>query len=255
MAVIKSYDKLVNVLDYVKGHPHVKLQMIADDLGMSKSTLHRIVTELVDYSFLSRDEKNLTYKLGTRLLEYGNSVIENFDIRSESSDIISELNRVTLETVHLAVMVDKRVVYVDKRESRHLIRMYSLVGKEAPIHCTGVGKAILAFQTHEVIDNILKEQPFIRYTEYTLSNTAELREELATIRKEGVAFDREEHEKGIICIAAPILNHSGQVLASVSVTSITQRMSVQQLYSFKEVLVSAADAISVKLGCRCAEAV
>lgn len=250
MAVIKSYDKLVAVLDYVQMHPHVKLQDIADGLNMSKSTLHRIVTELVDYTFLSRDSKFLTYKLGTRLLEYGNSVIEGLDIRSDSSDIITELNRLTKETVHLAVLVDDRVVYVDKRESRHAIRMYSLVGKEAPVHCTGVGKAILAFQSRDMVEAVLQKHVMTSYTDHTITNSDQFFLELEKIREEGVAFDREEHENGIICIAAPIKNYDDHVPASISITSITNRMTLDDLKGFKEALLEATDQVSRRLGCR-----
>lgn len=250
MAVIKSYDKLVTVLDYVQAHPHVKLQEIADGLNMSKSTLHRIVTELVDYSFLSRNSESLTYKLGTKLLEYGNSVIEGLDIRSDSGEIISELNQITKETVHLAVLVDDRVVYVDKRESLHAIRMYSLVGKEAPVHCTGVGKAILAFQKHDMVEAVLKKHALIPYTEHTITDKSAFFRELDSIRKEGVAFDREEHENGIICIAAPIKNYDNHVLASISITSITNRKTLDDLKGFKQVLLEATDKVSRRLGCR-----
>ncbi len=250
MAVIKSYDKLVTVLDFIQEHPHIKLQDLADGLNMSKSTLHRIVTELVEYSFLSRDSKSLTYKLGTKLLEYGNSVIEELDIRSDSSDIITELNRLTKETVHLAVLVDERIVYVDKRESQHAIRMYSLVGKEAPVHCTGVGKAILAFLEEEMVEAVLKKHELIAHTEHTITDRKEFYRELEKIREEGVAFDREEHENGIICIAAPIRNYDDHVLASISITSITNRMTIEKLKEFKKPLLEATNKISRRLGCR-----
>ena len=248
--MIKSYDKMISVLDYVQTHPHVKLQVMADGLGMSKSTLHRIVTELVDQSFLSRDEDHRTYRLGMRLLDYGHSVLESFDIRSDSADIINELNRVTLETVHLAVMVDNRVVYADKRESTHTLRMYSLVGKEAPVHCTGVGKAILAFQDADVVDKLILVNGMKRYTEHTLTRIEDLKEELAVIRSEGIAYDREEHEKGIICIAAPVINHDRKIRASISITSITQRMTLSQLLEFKNLLIKAAADISRRIGYR-----
>lgn len=246
--MIKSYDKLVRILDYVRIHPNVKLQTIANDLGITKSTLHRIIMELVDYHFLSRDESALTYKLGIRLLEYGNAVIETFDIRSEASDIITELNRSTLETIHLAAYVDNRVVYVDKRESQHSIRMYSLIGKEAPIHCTGVGKVIIALQNSENIENILKNYKFTKYTENTITSSSELEKEFIKIVSEGVAFDLEEHESGIVCIAAPIRSHEGKVIGSISITSITQRKTFSQMHQLKDQLISAADAVSSRFG-------
>jgi IclR family transcriptional regulator, KDG regulon repressor len=248
--VIKSYDKLVKILDYVKQNPNVKLQDIADGLEMSKSTLHRIVMELVDYAFLSRDEERLTYKLGSRFLEYISTVIENLDIRTESSDIISQLNKATMETIHLAILVDDRIIYVDKRESLHSIRLYSVVGKEAPFYCTGVGKSIIAFQKTAVVDRFKSKYTFHNYTEQTITNYKDLEKEFAIIRSEGVAYDLEEHEKGVICIAAPIINHHGQVIASISITTITQRFSVAQLKRLKNDLIAAANTVSFRLGYR-----
>jgi IclR family transcriptional regulator, KDG regulon repressor len=247
-SLIKSYDKLFSILDYVKTHPHEKLQTIADELGMSKSTLHRIVKELVEYGMLTRDDKTLTYKLGTRLLEYGSAVIENLDIRKDADESISRLNRETKETIHLAILADNRVVYVDKRESLHAIRMYSLIGKEAPIHCTAVGKAIAAFQPQTFISRLLQDHKLEAYTPYTITDKEKLQEELSNIRKTGIAVDREEHESGIICAAAPIRDYKNEVYASISITSITQRMTLEQLLALKEKLVTAADAISRKLG-------
>lgn len=248
--MIKSYDKLVKILDYVKQNPNVKLQDIADGLDMSKSTLHRIVMELVDYTFLSRDEERLTYKLGSKFLEYISTVIDNLDIRSESSDIISQLNQSTMETIHLAIMVDNRIIYVDKRESLHSIRLYSVVGKEAPFYCTGVGKAIVAFQKPEIIELFKSKYACKNYTENTITDYKELDKEFLRIRSEGVAYDLEEHENGVICIAAPILNHNKQVIASISITTIKQRFSVDQLKGLKNDLIAGADTVSMRLGYR-----
>jgi len=246
--LIKSYDKLVSILDYLKDHPHEKLQTIAGALDLSKSTLHRIVKELVEYRLLMRDDRNLTYKLGTRLLEYSSVAIEGFDIRRDASDIISELNQETKETVHLATLVDGRIVYVDKRESLHTIRMYSLIGKEAPFHCTGVGKAIMAFQPPTAVRKLLAVHTPKRFTDNTLTSDEELEAEFSRIRENGFAVDREEHENGIICIAAPVRDHTKNVVASISITSITQRMTYEQLFALKEKLLSAADAVSRNMG-------
>lgn len=248
MVNIKSYDKLFQILDYVKTNPNVKLQTLVEDLCMSKSTLHRIVMELVDYGVLLRDGRSRTYRLGPKLIDYGTAVIESFDIRHECAEAISELNRITLETVHLATFVDQKILYVDKRESPHNIRMYSMIGKEAPFYCTGVGKAIMAFQNIETIESVLKKRPLVAYTEHTIVDAGKLKQEFETIRREKVAFDREEHESGIICIASPIFNHMGEVFASISVTSITQRMSLARLESYKSVLITSTETISKNLG-------
>jgi DNA-binding IclR family transcriptional regulator len=118
------------------------------------------------------------------------------------------------------------------------------------VHCTGVGKVIAAFQPSNIIDRIVSKHELTEHTEHTITTYRDLKKEFEKIRNEGVAYDLEEHEVGIICIAAPIRNHISQVVGSISITSITQRMTSEQLGGMKDLLVDAADTVSQRLGFR-----
>jgi len=133
------------------------------------------------------------------------------------------------ETVHLAQLDHAQVLYVDKRNARVPVQMYSQAGKVGPAYCTGVGKAMLAFLPEAELGDILRQQSFHRFTPNTLTSAEALRAELAAIRARGHAFDAEEHEPGIICIAMPVLTASGHVLGALSVTATTAHRSLAQL--------------------------
>ena len=148
------------------------------------------------------------------------------------------------ETVHLAQLDMGQVLYVDKRAPSQPVQMFSQAGKVGPAHCTGVGKAMLAHLEPAALDRALAQQSFYRFTPQTITDAGALRAELAEIRARGFAFDREEHEPGIICIAMPILGAAGRLLGALSVTSVTTRRSLADLETLAPLLRDAAARIS-----------
>jgi len=247
---MKSLQKAFRIIELLKETREMRIQEIADSLGFYKSTAHRLATELCRSEYLVKDEVTKSYQLGMKFVDISSHIIDNMDISEVAKRGIQELNRVTRETVHLALLVDKQVVYVDKRESAHAIRMYSQIGKVAPIYCTGVGKAILAFQSAEVIDEILGSQRLRKFTPNTIITRKALVRELATIRKKGFAVDREEHELHVGCIAAPVRDHTRNVVASVSITSVLYQFELENLLAHKDFLLDVCEAISKGLGYR-----
>ena len=146
--------------------------------------------------------------------------------------------------MHLAQLDAGQVLYVDKRVPSRPIEMFSQAGKVGPAHCTGVGKAMLAFLDAEALDRAVALQSFYRFTPHTLTDAESLRAELAEIRKRGYAFDREEHEPGIICVAMPILSARDRVIGALSVTSVTARKTLDELETMVPLLREAAGRIS-----------
>jgi len=112
-------------------------------------SIHRLISELCAYNYVERDNITKKYRLGLKFLDIASYVISNLDIREAAREGIEEINNITKETVHLAILLDDKAIYIDKKESHHSIRMYSQIGKSAPLYCTGVGKAILAYQPTE----------------------------------------------------------------------------------------------------------
>jgi DNA-binding IclR family transcriptional regulator len=223
------------------------ISALAARLGLAKSTVHRLATTLVEYDILEQNRETGKYRLGLALFELGTLVRRKMDVMSEAQAQIHALADLSGETVQLAILDHLSVLYIRIRESRQAVRMSSGLGSRAPAHCTSVGKVLLAYQTSEtiqqVVDNGLK-----RYTPNTLTEPAALIAELESIRQKGYAIDDEEIEAGLRCVAAPIRDHSGRVIAAISVAAPVQRMTKKNLQTTVPTVVAAADAISRRLG-------
>ncbi|MBS8260752.1 IclR family transcriptional regulator [Roseibium polysiphoniae] len=233
--------KALAVLDQVAavGRP-VRFTEVLSDSVHPKATLYRLLQTLVSQGMLAYDDHQQTYSLGIRLVGLAHAAWRQSSLAPIARPFIEELAKTAGETVHLAQLDNGQVLYVDKRNAASPIEMFSQAGKVGPCYCTGVGKAMMAFLDEPALSQVLEKQSFYRYTPNTLTSSEEMRSELAGIRKDGVAFDREEHEPGIICIATPILSTSGRPLGALSVTTSTQRKSLKHLESFRPVLLETA---------------
>ncbi|MCA1298448.1 IclR family transcriptional regulator [Stappia indica] len=216
--------KAMEVLDCVArfGTP-VRFSQILEVSRFPKPTLYRLVRTLADLGMLDHDADKDTYMPGRRLLKLAHVAWAQFSLASIARPHIDRLGQQVSETIHLAQLDQGQVLYLDKRNARDPVEMYSQAGKVGPTYCTGVGKAMLAFLTPEEQERVIALQSFHRFTPHTLVTPEALRARLETIRTQGYALDEEEHETGIICIAMPVLNGSGRVLGSVSITDTVLR--------------------------------
>ena len=173
------------------------LKELSDALDINKSTTYRILTQLGKQGYIEKNNETKKYKLGIKFIEIANHVIQDFKIIDIASKYINKVNSITKETIHLAQLVGDEVVYVDKRESLHPIRLHSQIGKATPWHCTGVGKVILAFQPEVFQEKILHSINLEKFTEHTIIDKKQFRAELELIKKQGYALDREEHQENV----------------------------------------------------------
>src|ERR1700692_2299095 len=172
------------------------------------STVHRFLANLVTAGFLNRDGEG-THHLGIACFSIGQAAVAQLDIRRLSLPYLQELNQNTRETIHLTVRHGLSAVYVEKLDSPEPLRIYSRIGAAVPLHCTGVGKVMLAYMPPEELSAILPQLEFRRLTENSIANLQELQTHLQKVRKNGYACDLEEYEPHIRCIAAPIWDHTG----------------------------------------------
>lgn len=240
----QSVERALRVLEELAGGRR-RLGELAEVLGTHKSTVLRLLQTLESHGFVERVDSG-TYRLGVRLVQLGSVVLQDLDLPDTAREGLVQLADTTGETVHLAIADGARVVYLDKVESIHPVRMYSRVGATAPIHCTGVGKVLLAYTEPDrwpVLD-------LRRYTEQTITDRGALEDAAAAIRERGWGVDEREHEDSIRCIAAPILDVAGDVVAAISVSVPTSRMSRAELDRFVPDLLAATDLVTRKLGGR-----
>ena len=222
--------KALDVLDMVAlaGRP-VRFTELLGAGTYPKATMYRFLQTLTNQGMLAYDPERQSYSLGVRLVRLAHAAWSQSSLAPVARPWIDTLSADVGETIHLAQMDQAQVLYVDKRNATRAVEMFSQAGKVGPAYCTGVGKAMLAFLPPDMQDRAIERQSFHRFTPNTLCTPIALLAELQVIRKRGYAFDNEEHEPGIICIALPILTQSGRVMGALSVTSTTSRSSLDAL--------------------------
>lgn len=222
--------KALDVLDAVAGFGRpVRFSDLLATSTYPKATLYRFLQTLTHQGMLSYDEERGTYAPGLRLVRLAHAAWSTSSLAPIARPYLDELSRETGETIHLAQMDMGQVLYVDKRNAAKPVEMFSSAGKVGPAYCTGVGKAMLAFVDDTALAAAIARQSFHRFTPETLDSPDKLKAELAAIRARGHAFDREEHEPGIICCAVPILSRTGRAIGALSITSTTARTTLSAL--------------------------
>jgi DNA-binding IclR family transcriptional regulator len=239
--------KALDVLDQVAafGRP-ARFSELLDQSPFPKATLYRFLQTLTSQGMLAYDPDRQTYSLGVRLVRLAHTAWSKFSLAQVARPHVDALSREAGETVHLAQLDHGQVLYLDKRNPKDPIEMFSQAGKVGPAYCTGVGKAMLAALGEADLERLLSQQSFHRFTPQTLTGAGALREELARIRARGYAIDLEEHESGIICIAAPILTGTGRVLGALSITTSVARKPLSDLERLVPALRRSADAIAAE---------
>ncbi len=237
----KALDVLDRVADY--GRPTRFAELLAES-PYPKATLYRLLQTLTNQGLLHFDDRQQTYAPGLRLVRLAHAAWRESSLAPLARDHVDALSEAVGETIHLAQLDQGQVLYVDKRNARTPIEMFSQAGKIGPGYCTGVGKAMIAHLAPEAREDAIRRQAFFRHTPQTLASAEEFRAELDQIRADGVAFDREEHEVGIICIAAPILSDRGRMLGAVSITSSLQRQTLKRLNGLRPLLLKTTQDIA-----------
>ena len=211
--------------------------------GQPRGSLHRQLCHLVAEGLL-RQRPDLSYEPGLRLLKLAHRAWSRNDMKMLARPYLMRLHDATGETVHIGILSGIEIVYVDKVESRQTVRMESRIGRSAPAYCTGLGKAALSVLSPEALELLMSQIVFATFTANTHSNRASLLSDLEAIRQCGYAFDREEHEKEIRCVAAPVHNARGNLVGGLSVTGPAYRVSMKQLEAWSDAVSTAARELS-----------
>jgi IclR family acetate operon transcriptional repressor len=245
----KSLDRALAVLVEIagRGGRGMTLSGCAAVLGFSKATTHRILQTLTRREFLRLDEERGTFTLGVTNLRLGIEFLESIDLRREALPMLRALAESSGETVHLGRLSGTDVVYIEKVESSHAVRMYSRVGDTMPAYSTGVGKAILAFLEDADVERHLPDS-LERRAANTITELGALRDELRRTRERGYSLDDVENEEGIRCAGAPVFDHTGRVQAGISVAGPASRMSIRRLHELGPAVRAQADLVSARLG-------
>ncbi|MBP1326273.1 DNA-binding IclR family transcriptional regulator [Leucobacter exalbidus] len=244
----QSIQRAAEILELIAVRPRTQSE-IAIALGVHRSTALRTMQTLTD-SGLSRRRADGSYGLGYRLAGLATVAAEQFDMRNVAHHSLDELGRECTFTIHLAALEGDTIVYADKIEQPGMIKLYSQVGQPVLLHTAGVSKAILAFQDEATIDRVLRGHQFTKFTENTITSEAEFHAALVTTRASGWAADDAEYEDYVNCVAMPIRDASGRVIAAVSITALKAKADLETLTGWLPRLTETTEAISRDLGWR-----
>lgn len=236
--------KALEVLEQVAsfGRP-VRFSEVLAQSEHAKATLYRFLQTLTQQGLLSYDPNSQTYNLGLRLVRLAHNAWQQASLAPIAKPFLDALVAEVGETIHLAQLDHGQVLFVDKRRATDMFETLARTGKVAPAYCTGVGKAILANMDPINQDLALRQQAYMPYTKATHQNAESLAAELEEIVRDGVAYDREEHEQGIISIAAPILGANKTPIGSISIATSVARHSLDGLNKFRATLLATAGQI------------
>lgn len=237
--LVQSVDRALRVIEFLAENPTgAGITEISKSLGLSKGTVHRLISTLKERDFAYQSSNTELYRLSYKILYLYNCISNNIDMFKVSRPIIRKFADKVDATVHLATLDEKRsnIVYIDRIEpmnSQKLFVMSSRVGKKAPCYCTAAGKMLLSQYSDDEIRDIMKGEEYKTYTDKTIKNIDEFLEEIHKVRKQGYALDENEYDHGIICISIPIYNSNGKIDFTMSVTDLILYTKVEELINLK----------------------
>jgi len=239
--------RAVRLLDIVVAEGPLRFAELEELSGYPKATLHRLLNELAEERLVQIDERSSTWSAGYRILEMANRIWTRSDIRVLARDQLIALNALSGETVQIAVLADTHVVVIDHVESTRSVRHSISVGNREPVYCTGTGKVLLAWCEDKQRNDIISRISFARLTPNSITDKDALLRELSVISQQGYAVDAEERFLGTRCIAAPVVDASGQAIAGMSITAPAFRTTEIELIQWRQSLIAAAAEVSRRL--------
>ncbi len=244
-SAIQVIDRMVALLDSLARHGEAGLKLLAADTGLHSSTAHRILASLTQHGWVARDPSG-GYHLGAGLMRYALQASQHADLRPLALPLMTGLRDATGETVNLTVREGDEVIYIERAVSHRLMRVEQVVGSRAPLHATAVGKLMLGAGGRESCADYAQRTGLPSFTPNTITDVRQLQDNAATALHQGYAFDNEEAETGIGCIAVPVRDSTGAVVAGLSISAPRERRRDEWI----PLLMRAGQELSSRLGYR-----
>lgn len=252
---VRAVDHAIDVLNAVA---HASAPIGVSDLarrtGLSKATVHHLLTTLEDRRFVMRDEDTARYRLGWALYELGSGLVRDVDLSRAARPHLDKLAALTGESVLIGILDEDSVLYLDRGESPNGLRMVANTGRRGPLHATATGKVLLAFSPDAEIFERVLSRPLTPYTRTTITDPAQLRHELAQVREQGYATCWQEHEVGLCSLAVTLRDYTGTVVGALTVAGPSTRLTSCTLTAHLTPLHAARHDIERRLGARSAPA-
>ena len=249
---VPAVSRALDILELFLERPTLSAPQITEKLDLPRTTVHELVTTLTDRGYLEAvPGAPIRYRLGMRLFQLGSQFADRLDLVREAQDSAGVVAAACDETVHVAVLDGTTVVYVAKVDSTHPVRMVSAVGRRLPAHCTAVGKMLLSGLSDEALDaRYPRSHNLAAMTPNSINTPAKLRLHLETIRAAGVSYDDCESNEAVKCVAAGVYDHTGRMIAAMSISAPTIRWNDQHAVEWQQLITQGAQSLSTRLGHR-----
>ncbi len=248
----KGAQLLIRALDIVEllslERDGLGVTAIATKLALNKSTVHRILNALLERGYVEKSEGGSAYRLGLRFVEITALRLNHLELKTEAAPVLRKLADMMGQPVHLAILSGSDAVYIEKIDPISNIRLYSQIGKRIPAYCSALGKALLVDHPEKELDVLMEGRPIERLTPKTAAGLAEFKADVARCAERGYAIDDEEHDLGIRCVAAPVRDYTGKIIASLSLAGDSNVISPETDEEHAASVMAAAAEISRRMG-------
>ena len=241
---IQVSERIFHTIECLAASGPMGLQDLSTELGLNKSTVHRILNSLICMDYVRQDPETSKYSLSFKFCRISTQILSQNNMVDLAKPYLKQLAEQSGEIVHLVQLDGMNAVYIDKVESTHnTVRLVSMIGKSIPLYCSGVGKAMLAEMPDEKIRYIWEQSDIRRLTDYTVTDFAQFEKLIEDIRKNGYAMDNEENELGVRCIAVSLKSFSGKPSYAISISAPKDRMSDERIQELKEMILGTKEQI------------
>lgn len=224
------------------------LSELVQRTGLPKSTSFRILSILANERLIHFDAASRTYRIGYRFMSLAFNMWHHLDLRRAAVEEMRRLGKASGENIHLAVLDGNEIVFIDRVESHKILRLHSAIGNRASVHCTALGKSMVAFLPQERQAEIVKSLSFEKIAEKTITDPARYERELRKVRSQGYALAFKEHQSDVCGVASPIRDFRGEIVGSVCISAPVFRTDRDRLEGWAPQVVEAAQTISRNLG-------
>jgi DNA-binding IclR family transcriptional regulator len=244
---VKTIQKTFKVLEILSEKQPAKPSELLQESGLPRSNLYRILGTLMDLGYVEKVSDS-RYCLSFKMFKIGNTVRGMDQLSLVARPYMAALAEMSEETINLAVLYDQRVLYTDKIESKHYLRLDQPIGKSDPLHCTALGKILLSGLDDVELEVFLKSKTLVPYTRNTITDPEVLRGVIRNIKRQGYAIDVEELSYGIHCISSRVCDHTNKVIAAISISGPSVRLTKEKMEALRIPLMMNAAEISRKMG-------
>lgn len=245
---VQSIDRALDIIEVLSQETQgLGVTEIAGRIGLHKSTAHRIITTLANRGYVNKTDKG-TYKIGLNLIESVSCYINSLELQTEARPYIARITSELGLTSHLGVLDGDQVVYIEKMDVFSNVRMYSQIGVHVPAQSCSLGKCLLSNYSASDVRKIMTDCTFIKFTKNTISSIDELLADLDLVRSRGWSIDDEESELGHRCLAAPIYDYRGDIIAAISASGPTKTFTKERIPQISQFLKAQAMEISHSMG-------